>query len=92
MVTIFRRHSKTCPGYGSGPGKGRDYPFDKCDCTIWADPRPIASLQSLKTKSRAEALRLANAIELNGGAIPEKKADPAQITIEQAGTEFLASL
>jgi site-specific recombinase XerD len=37
-------------------------------------------------------LRLANAIELNGGAIiPEKKAETA-ITLEQAGTEFLAGL
>jgi site-specific recombinase XerD len=90
MVTIFRRHSLICPGYGNGPGKGRAY--EKCDCPIWADARPIGKLQSLKTNVRSEALRMARDIELNGGAvaIPEKKADAP--TIEQAKTEFLASL
>jgi site-specific recombinase XerD len=93
MVTIFRRHySAACPGFGNGPGKGREY--QKCDCPFWADARPVGKLQSLKTSDRAEALRMARDIELNGGvavAIQEKKAADA-ITIEQAGTEFLAGL
>ena len=85
-VTIFRRHSRTCPHKAEGRA------WDRCDCPYWADPRPIGPLQSLKTNVRSEALQMARDMELSGAKFHSKQEADAPITIEQAKKEFLDSL
>ena len=66
-VSIFRRHSRTCPHKAEGRA------WDRCGCTYWADPRPIGPLQSLGTKDRQTAQKMARDMEVSGGAYPTRE-------------------
>ena len=60
MLTIWRRHTATCPHRA----KGRDYL--KCNCPIWADGYVSGKRtlrQSLKTRDMARARKRAAELE-----------------------------
>jgi site-specific recombinase XerD len=87
-VRTFRRHSRTCPHKAEGRA------WERCGCAYWADPRPIGPLQSLGTKDRATAEKMARDMELSGAKFHSSKqeTDAGPITIEDAKKEFLDNL
>lgn len=92
-VTIYKRHSDTCPH------KARGIYFEKCFCDYYADPRPAADRFCLFTRDRAKALGMARDFELgidvrrNAKAAPaQAPAAPAGVTIAEAKTTFLSKL
>ncbi len=82
MLTLYRRHRKGRPQRG----KGRKY--RRCHCPIWTDGllRGVEVRQSMQTtvweKAQEDLLDLERP--------PDDQRDPEPVTIESAGTEFLA--
>jgi site-specific recombinase XerD len=85
QVTIYRRHTRTCPHFGTPRGK-----FDRCGCPYHADPRPFGKRVKLGTKDRATALKMARDMEL--GKLPTSAESDHPVTILEAKAEFLSSL
>ena|ERR1035441_4528918 len=85
MMTLYRRHSKTCP-------KQSDRFYKRCQCTMWVEGTANGTYvrRSLKTGSWERAVDLARVIESaeDPAATPERKEEP--VTILQAVTEYLA--
>lgn len=83
MLTIYRRHLKTC----EHRGEGRDY--RRCKCPVWVDGflsgRDLR--QSLKTRDWQKASDTVREWEARGTIEKESKHEP--VTIEQATELFL---
>lgn len=84
-MTLYRRHSKTCP-------KQSDRFYKRCQCTMWVEGTANGTYvrRSLKTGSWERAVDLARVIESaeDPAATPGRKEEP--VTILQAVTEYLA--
>jgi integrase/recombinase XerD len=87
MLTLYRRHLKTCDHRGEGKDKGRDY--RRCKCPVWVDGflggRDLR--HSLKTRDFQKATEIVREWEAKGTVEEKKKDEP--VTIEHACAEFL---
>jgi site-specific recombinase XerD len=86
MLTIWRRHTATCPHRE----KGRDYL--KCDCPLWADGyvngrRTLR--QSLKTRDMARARKRAVMLDGLDGPVFKPVADAVKAFLEHCQSEGL---
>ena len=83
MLTLYRRHLKTC----DHRGEGRDY--RRCKCPIWVDGFLSGHdlRQSLKMRDWQKASETVREWEARGTVEEDSKNDP--VTIEQATESFL---
>ena len=84
MLTLFRRHLKTC----AHRSEGRTY--RRCHCPIWADGLAGESdiRVSLKTKDWERAQGIVRQWEAEGRSVGQSK----PVTVEQAAENFLADV
>jgi integrase/recombinase XerC len=86
-VTIFRRHLRTCPHFGTARGR-----VDRCGCPFYADARPHGGVRSLETKDRSKALAMARDMELSGGGNPSRETIDGPMKIKDAKEAFFVNL
>jgi len=84
MLTIYRRHTKSCPHYN----KGRSY--RRCKCPVWVDGLlgDDKIRESLKTRDWQKAQRIVREWEA-AGRKPGPRQESNEITIEQTCQAFL---
>src|ERR1700731_2713609 len=82
MLTIYRRHLKSCQHYG----EGRDY--RRCQCPVWVDGfiRGVEVRKSLKMRNWQKAHETIQEWEARGSEVEEKRDD--LVTIKQACDSF----
>src|SRR5438552_10709913 len=83
MLTLYRRHQKSCPHRS----EGRQY--RRCKCPVWVDGLLSGSpiRQSLDTRSWEKATATVRDWELEGRVVAEEE---KQVEIEGACVRFLA--
>jgi len=83
MLTIYRRHLKTC----EHKAEGRKY--RRCRCPIWADGflNGVEMRETLETRDWNKAQETVRDWETAGAIVAE---EPRTVTLEKACTDFLA--
>lgn len=84
MLTVYRRHVKSCPHRGEGRKYRR--------CPIWADGflNGVEMRESLEMKDWEKAQQKIRDWEAEGRVVSEPKSDIQPITLERACEQFLA--
>lgn len=85
-VNPYRRHIKACPFREQ---KSR---YNKCQCPIWADGKPLTSPRNLNTREWTVAQSLVRDIEISGGARSSGRAAAVanEMTLAEASAAFFA--
>ena len=88
MLSLYRRHLKTCEHRGKGDQAGRKW--KRCRCPVWADGRLGKQVirQSLKETDWNRAAEIVDQWRRRGSIVEVE--DPGKISIEQATKDFIA--